>query len=65
MTYDSDDVMSEKLALAIMAQARASVQPRRKNWGNPAPLFVLPGLQAIGMIAELTYMGLGRWLVLS
>lgn len=45
MTYDSDDTMSEKLALAIMAQARASVQPRRKNWGNPAPLFVLPELQ--------------------
>lgn len=42
MTYDSDDAMSEKLALAIMAQARASLQPRRKNWGNPAPLFVLP-----------------------
>ncbi|KAK0747204.1 GPR1/FUN34/yaaH family-domain-containing protein [Schizothecium vesticola] len=26
-----------------MAQARASVQPRRKNWGNPAPL-ALAGL---------------------
>ena len=43
MTYDSDDAMvSEKLALAIMAQARAAVQPRKKNWGNPAPLFVPP-----------------------
>jgi hypothetical protein len=45
MTYDSDEAMFEKLALAIMAQARAAVQPRKKNWGNPAPLFVTPRQQ--------------------
>ena len=37
MPYDSD-----KLAQAIMAQARAQATPVKKNWGNPGPLFVIP-----------------------
>lgn len=35
MGYDSD---SEKLAQII---AQTQIQPRKKNWGNPAPLFVI------------------------
>jgi hypothetical protein len=64
MTYESDNAKFEKLALAIMAQTRAAVQPRKKNWGNPAPLFVTT--QAANHLNPiLTYAWLGRWLVLS
>lgn len=35
-SYDNTD----KLAQAIMAQARAQATPVKKNWGNPGPLFV-------------------------
>ncbi|KAK4214256.1 GPR1/FUN34/yaaH family-domain-containing protein [Rhypophila decipiens] len=38
MPYDSD-----KFAEAIIAQARATAKPAKKNWGNPAPL-ALAGL---------------------
>ncbi|KAK3331201.1 GPR1/FUN34/yaaH family-domain-containing protein [Apodospora peruviana] len=38
MPYDS-----EKLAEAIIAQARSTAKPMKKNWGNPAPL-ALAGL---------------------
>lgn len=36
MPYDS-----EQFAAAIIAQARATAKPAKKNWGNPAPLLVI------------------------